>query len=116
MSQTRVQFLECVGGKQAVIVVHTTVRGGVVAHLVDTFSRIRIEVHKVESRLEDDGWVQRLVVAAPGGNKLDQTQLDDLRAAVFSTIQQVSLDSDDDSASGTFAVRSSSPRDIEETG
>lgn len=105
MSQTRVQFIENESGNHAVVVVKTTVRGGIVAHLIDTFSRLRIEVHKVESRLDDDGWLQRLVVAAPGGQRLDREWLDELKAAVFATIEIVNQSADDDDASsGTFVV------------
>lgn len=103
MSQTKVQFIECENDSQIVVVVRTTLRGGLVAHLVDTFSRIRVEVHKVESRLEDESWVQRLVVAAPGGKPLDRALIDELRAAVFATIEMVSQN-DADVSSGTFST------------
>jgi len=116
VSQTRVQFIEGDQGNHVVVVVHTTIRGGLVAHLVDTCSRIRVELHKVESRLDDEGWVQKLVVAAPAGEKLSRGLLDDLKAAVFATIQTVSLNIEDESASGTFAVAPASLSGIEETG
>ena len=118
MSQTRVQFIECADGNYAVVVLNTTLRGGLVAHLVDTFSRLRFEVHKVESRLDREGWVQRLVVAAARGETLDRSALDELKAAVFATIEAVGLglDETDEASSGTFAVAPSGESDIESTG
>jgi hypothetical protein len=59
--------------------------------------------------------MQKLVVAAPAGQKLTRVLLDDLRAAVFATIQTVSLQSEE-SASGTFAVAPASVSAIEEAG
>jgi UTP:GlnB (protein PII) uridylyltransferase len=118
VSQTRVQFIESDDGRKAVVLVHTTVRGGLVAHLIDTFSRIKIEVHKVESRLDDEGWVQRLVVAAPRRQHLDGAWLDELRAAVFATIEMINSHAsvDSDASSGTFAVVPSATPQVEETG
>jgi hypothetical protein len=56
-----------------------------------------------------------MVVAAPAGKPLDATLLSELKVAVFAAIQALSLDSDDDTASGTFSVVPGSADDIEET-
>ena len=59
--------------------------------------------------------MQRLAVAAPGGKRLDRGQIDEIKAAVFATIEMVNRASEEEMSSGTFAVAGDSARGAEET-
>lgn len=114
---TKVRFEECPIDHHTVVALETTLRGGLIAHLVDTFSRVGISVRKLESRMIDDTWIQRVVVASPHGENLD----DELRAAVLATIEAVALDQvagseEAEASSGTFRIAERRALPIESTG
>lgn len=97
-AQARVHFLDDVQfsddeAKSGVLVeCETSHPGGVIAPLVRGLSDLKLEVHKLESKLSDGMRSERLWVTAPDGAPLSQRRQGLLRTAVFQALESMNED------------------------
>lgn len=102
-SRTRVQFLDDVHfpddeAKSGVLVAcETSHPGGVIAPLLRGLTDLKLEVHQIESKLNDGVRSERLWVSAPDGEPLSQRRQGQLRTAVFRALESVNETSPDPS-------------------
>lgn len=86
-NQTHVQFLDSEANDSVVVAFETSHRGGMLAPLVKSISDLQLEVHQIESRINDGVRSERLMVAAADGEPLSQSRQALLRTAVFSAVE-----------------------------
>jgi hypothetical protein len=84
-----VQFLDDEAKSGVLVACETSHPGGVIAPLVRGLSALKLEVHKIESKLSDGVRSERLWVSAPDGAPLSQRRQGLLRTAVFQALESM---------------------------